>query len=182
MLALNRLEQRVDFSQADEIVCHVGVFKEGYDTSSCFRCPNCYRYNSLLLSLIKIHTYCWKVPWLKIWILRIIYYSRHFQVESQPSGRSTVVVCCKLTFPFLSGFILKFPKKKNLYTQRSGGTMIDHSFSGMLQVASGDVYSQEWGIILPQDPWKLAFKERRQKLQLWAGRTLAQRSNSKTPR
>jgi hypothetical protein len=67
-------------------------------------------------------------------LMNNILYSRHFQMESQPSGRSTVVVCCKLSFPFLSAFILKFPKKnkKKKFAQRSGGAMIDLSFSGML--------------------------------------------------
>jgi hypothetical protein len=43
-------------------------------------------------------------------LMNNILYSRHFQVESQPSGRSTVVVCCELFSPLLSGFILKSPK------------------------------------------------------------------------
>jgi hypothetical protein len=40
-------------------------------------------------------------------------YRRHFQVKSQPFGSSTVVVCCQLSFLYLSGFILKFKKKTN---------------------------------------------------------------------
>jgi hypothetical protein len=110
MLALNRLEQKVNLSQGDEIVCHVGVFKEGYYLF-VFSLPQLLSVqlttsisNRDMYVLLESHLFE------NMDLMNNILYSRHFQVESQPSGRSTVVVCCELFSPLLSGFILKSPK------------------------------------------------------------------------